>query len=38
MLVRAKYSIQPVCLNKVKGKPFTVEEIAKAIRNAIEDT
>jgi 2-oxoglutarate ferredoxin oxidoreductase subunit alpha len=35
MLVRSEYSIEPVCLNKVEGKPFTVEEITERIRQAL---
>lgn len=35
MLVRAEYSIKPVCLNKVQGKPFTVEEISSRIKELL---
>jgi len=35
MLIRAKYSIEPACLTKMEGKPFTVEEITERIRDVI---
>ncbi|MBC8876471.1 MAG: 2-oxoacid:acceptor oxidoreductase subunit alpha [Planctomycetes bacterium] len=35
MLIRAKYSLDPVCLNKVQGKPFTAEEIEEKIKEVI---
>jgi len=35
MLMRAKYALDPVCLNKVQGKPFTAEEIEEKIREVI---
>lgn len=35
MLIRARYSIEPVCLAKMEGKPFTVEEITERIRDVI---
>lgn len=36
LLVRAKYLIDAQGLNKVKGKPFHVEEIVKAIRQQLQ--
>ena len=35
MLMRAKYALDPVCLNKVQGKPFTAEEIEEKIKEVI---
>jgi len=35
MLVRAEYSIEPVCLNKVQGKPFSVQEVTERIKQTL---
>jgi len=35
LLVRAKYLIDAQGLNKVKGKPFHVEEVVTAIRQQL---
>lgn len=35
MLVRAEYSIEPVCLNKVQGKPFSVQDITERIKQIL---
>ncbi len=36
-IIRARYLIDPVGLNKVKGKPFRIDEILNAIDQALEE-
>jgi len=36
LLVRAKFLIDAQGLNKVKGKPFNVEEVVQAIRQHLK--
>ncbi len=38
MLLRARYLVDAVGLNKVQGKPFLVSEIVEKIRSLLEDT
>ena len=38
MIIRAKYLVDAKGINKVRGQPFTINELTRAVRAIIEGT